>query len=361
MKAKKVPTLLFSTLPFLSKVPYLLNAWKTSPLDQYDWVFFLAIPILLAVKHKSLAGLIKWRDQRGAFPLLCAAAAFAFFYFKQINTLQIAMALVIVVATVHMLWGLATAFALMPLLIIAWLGSPSTTYWTEFFFRSHFITIPYSGLILKLLVGALCALYFCLVFKPPRARSVIFWFACAGIGAIMLYRQTPPLHGTPLTPVITLKTGNFLIYQRPINDVDRVFFGDNQADRIVFLADHQPRIELLSVRLTGKPRSVHPAELCLKSGGSRIHSSREITFTLKSGTLACQKILADIAGEDFLIFSWYLGPEYSTGSYLDFRKNWRPNHKWHAYQIITTASDGHGEAERRLWNLLNLILQPIRP
>lgn len=355
----KLPILGIALLPFLLKTPYLLTVWRQSPLDRYDGIFFLLAIALAALTFKRLRGFAGKADLLCLLPLLGSLAVLAGATIKHVQTAQAAGTLLLLFSVFGLLWGRRLFIAAAPIFAITLLGCPSTSYWVDYFLRN----IPFLGILsgvgTKLLIAALFSAWALLAKKPLQTHAFIFLSALGLLALLLLWQGAPPQYGDPLlTQTGKIRIGNYLAYKRPITPLDQRFFGDNTAERFLFIDDQGLSIELLAVKVTGSIHSTHPAGLCLKSGGHSVLSSREISFAAEAGTLACLELFAQIKEQEFLFYVWYVGNGHSTGNFLSFRRAWAPDAEWYAYQIIVPVPQGDRLlAEKRLRSFLDLLLK----
>ncbi len=357
MKKWKLLVLFVLTIPLLMRMKYLYYAWRQSPLDQKDWVFFALPLILFTVHHYKVAEIEKRVDHTGWIFIGLFGAAYAVLLHKEINSLQIAVGLLLVFSGIYLLYGRKCFVRMAPLLAIALLGLPSSSYWVEYFFRDIILMFSINGYLLKLIFALIFGLYFIFVNYTVKLQTLFLWSAVIVISGVLLFHKTMPQYGDPLYPLIQENNNDFLMYQQPLSDIDKRFFDGNLAARYIFMSDNAPNIDLLTVKVTGKPNDIHPAELCLKTAGNTILSFREITFALDAGILSCQEIITEINRQQYLMYAWYDSPKYSTGNFLAFRQSWHPGEIWYSYQIIMPITGDFKDTENKLRRFLNNILK----
>ena len=148
---------------------------------------------------------------------------------------------------------------------------------------------------------------------------------------------------------------DYLGFPLPVTPADRQFFGDNRLLRSSYINSSGTRIDLLSVGVTGSIHSIHPAEICLKSGGNEVLSSRELKIDTKFGPLACQELVVQPknSGQKLLILVWYTNERWSSGNFLSFRRHWKPGSIWHTFQLSIPIATTPDEALLRLEDFLN--------
>lgn len=348
--------------PFLYKVPYLIGAWRTSPLDRYDGVFFLLPFLLIVLRFRWLKTWVEKSDWRGWFLFGAAALFFSAATVKHISTFQLAGGLALISATVFLLWGEKLFLATIPLLAISVLGCPSTTYWTEYFLRDQLTAFSVSGFSLKLTAAACLGCYFAFQKKTMRLSSLSFSTGLVLIGCVLLWQGARPEYGAPLIANGSLRrVSDYLGFPLSITPVDKRFFGDNLLVRSAYINSSGARIDLLDVRITGNVHSIHHAEICLKSGGNEILSRREIKLDTTYGPLACQELIVRPRNnnQNQLILVWYSNSNWSSGNFLSFRRHWTPGSLWYTFQLSTPVTTTPADALLRLKDFLDFDLKEL--
>lgn len=352
-------------LPLLCKIPYLARCWRQSPLDRTDWVFWVLPILLCGIRFRKIRPF--WQDKadlRGFYllcpVLLCYAAAM----FIQINTLQIACAVLILFAGIWVVAGSRMFTFLSPLLFIFLLGCPSTSYWVEYFFRDLAVVMGVGGTFLKMLAALFPA--GCFLFWARDYSLSTFFFLSFLLSTLLtlLLMQTSQNTGHGLNvDTNRRKIGTFLACRQPPTPADQGFFGRNKAIRINYFSElpNPSSIELLKVKVEGNLHSIHPPELCLKSGGSTILALKERLLETTAGNLAFQEILFRAKQQDYLMYAWYSTKEYSTGNFLKFRSRWQRSGNWTVTQVVTPVSHTQADAELVLRRFLDSSLWNSTP
>ena len=96
----KIFLMLCSLIPLCLQIPYLLSAWRSSRLDQWDWIFYLlAVPaVVLAVRKRKME---QW-DYHALVPGIGTLFLVLTTPYHKINALAAASAVVFIFAVV---WG----------------------------------------------------------------------------------------------------------------------------------------------------------------------------------------------------------------------------------------------------------------
>lgn len=360
MKYLRIPLMCAATVPFLLKTPYLLHAWKTSPLDRYDFIFYLTALLITAVSFRSLKKHARDFDIHALWFLIPSFCFWGVMLWRHIHTLQVAGAFMILLSTVGLLFGLRVFSALAPVFGICLLGCPSTTYWTEYFCRELITSFSLSGFLLKIFAAGLLAVCcFLQIRRPVRLQTLLFLCGLLCICLILVLRHSPPAYGNALiVDSPKMRVGDYLGFVQAVTPQEERFFAGNHVARRLYISGSR-KITLLSIRITGNIHSIHPAELCLKSAGNTIRGHREIVFMTARGRLACQEMTVTLAdSRSYLVYAWYAGPDWSTGNFLSFRRHWNSRAPWYTFQLMTEIGGDRKKAEACLRGFLDAALIP---
>jgi hypothetical protein len=352
---------LVSFIPFFYKLNYLFDAWQYSPLDQNDFVFWLAAlfltGFLLLIWNYKKSGKepVKGPDYYGFFMLGAAAALLAASLLKDINSTFLAGSLLFIAGVCWILWGWRVLWMLFPVFFIAALGLPSTTYWTSFIFRNFIQGISGFSIKLGFAAAAVIWLGLCLCFKKIFIRPEPFFFCLAIFIFILGYIQVsgPAPHGTPIRLLIKPKAADWLGENLPLSDLDESIQGRNISRRYLHFASSNIDVGTLAVELRNDLHGIHPTALCLATARWKIISNTQELLKTKQGILSAVKIIAERNGKRALFLAWYTNDSFSTGSFISFRKAWHYNETWYIYQITTPVITNEAEAEKILLSFIN--------
>ena len=112
---------LLSFLPLLFHFSYLLQAWRSSRLDQWDWIFYLAgIPAAIWVLRKETLGKCDYRALFLLIPMLCFTAGGRIHH---INALLIFSAVGVIFSVIWLLGSWPVAYRILPPAVILLLES----------------------------------------------------------------------------------------------------------------------------------------------------------------------------------------------------------------------------------------------
>lgn len=361
MKFNRFWLLIPALLPLALKSQYLLSAWKYSPMDRQDWIFLLAALVLAAIKQKTIRQWISTPDRRGLFAVASALLIYALFILKPVSTFQVGAGLLVFFSMLWVLGGTRLFSGCLPLFAICLLACPSTTYWSGFYLRILLKSDLIPGLTFKLLIGAALGGFFLWTNKPVRLRTVMYLCGILLLGLLLLTQNNKAQYGASLEPDLSrLKVGGYIAMPTEPSGLETRFFEGSALTKISYYGDQDQSVHLLSVKVTGNVHQLHPTELCLKSKKTVISGMREKTVAVESGKdLAVQELIAARTnGKTYLIYTWYVGPQWSTGNFIAFRKNWNRKDNWQSFQILTEINSTKTAAEERLNAFLKLLFAP---
>ena len=357
----KIAATLILLFPLFFRLKYMFGAWKYSPLDSKDYIFWIiALASTVAVVLWEYRR--KWQDSSkgwNLFGLIILGGSLVIMaggLYKDINTLYLAGALAFIAGGCWLIWGWRILWFLLPTFFIAALGLPSTTYWTSFVFRS-FINNNY-GFEIKLAFAGAAVLWMiiCMLFPKKLLFKPEPLFFVAGLVIFAFgYVQSsgPAPKGKPINLKIISEKNNWLGEELTLTKLDAIIRGRNQARRYVHFSQDGKQVGTLVVLLRNDLHGVHPAALCLSTAKWKVLSTEKELIKTKLGTLSANVIIAEKGGKRFVFFSWYTNDLFSTGSFIFFRKSWHYNETWKIYQITTPIMSTVENAKTTLIDFVN--------
>ena len=347
-------------IPFLFRVGYMLGAWQYSPLDSMDYVFWILAIFILSIfiiwKHKNSEKHCSKLDYHALLLLFAAMIVIVFSLSKDINTVYLGGCLLFIAGGCWLLWGWRELWFLLPVFFIAGLGLPSTSYWVSFLFRD--VAQNPSGFSIKLVMAVTALIWFILCLWQPRKlymRSEPFFF-CTGVAILIFgYTQssTPAVRGEPICLAIKPAGGVWLGEEQMLSPLDDTFQGQNITHRYVHYSKTNICVGTLAIKLRNDLHQIHPAALCLSTGGWKILSNRHVKVKTKAGILSAARIIASKAGKRAMFFAWFTNDVFSTGSFISFRRAWHYNESWYVYQVTTPVLSSDNETAKVLINFIN--------
>ena len=150
---KKYILILLAFLSFIPSAPYLLEAWRSSRLDAWDWIFYLlTIPSAVWAMRKNSCG--KW-NYRAVFIAVPAVVLILTKNFHNINALSVIGSALLVWSVAFGVGGWTFAYRLLPCLLLLLLGTPSSSY--RF---AQLLSLPTAAAMM--FKGGACRRMFCL-------------------------------------------------------------------------------------------------------------------------------------------------------------------------------------------------------
>jgi len=353
MRNKQFWLLLPALLPLGLKATYLWNAWRFSPLDRWDWSFFLLAAVLPVLNWKRIRSWISGADWRGLWFAAASLGVWGGGLWRHVNTVQTVGGILFLFSMLFVLGGVRLFSGMLPVLLIALLGCPSSTYWSEYHLRISIGMVPLGGLLFKFCVAAMLSAYFLIVKRVYRLETLLFLLGTLFLFGILYSREERAAYGHPLRiDTDKREIGELLAYPEPLSPQEKRFFSGHDAKRLTYFGKDEV-IQLLAVDVTGSIHQIHPAELCLKSVNCDVLSTWEKKIPVGDKFLAVQEIIAVFPnGQKVLVYVWYAAKGWSTGNFVAFRRSWRPGGQWVTYQLSTPIEDGREAAEKRLDSFL---------
>ena len=336
---KKYLLILPAFLSFIPSATYLLEAWRSSRLDAWDWLFYLlAIPALAWVIHKNPCG--KW-DYRGIFIAVLTLFPALAGDIHHINALCVIGSWSFVWAIAFCVGGWNLAYRLLPCLLLVLLGTPSSSYrLAQLFSLSTAAAMTVKGLL-----AAGC---FGWIFinkkwqKVLKGETVLFAGAVLFSCAVLLHADELWFTGKSLIPQFPMHSGNFYGRELTPDNNTRKFFATSQVQQYRYIADEQ-EISVLAVKCGKNVHEIHPASHCLRT--SRWVVTSETIYSLRRD-FAVTEIEANKGNTRSLIWVWYSDDHFSTPGFLGFRRRFRPGGNYHTFQISVQIS-GNIETARK--------------
>lgn len=344
------------SLPLLLKLTYLFSAWRGSALDRLDWIF----GVLFLLSGSALAPKIMRLARKYDLAALCGvagtSAVIAISRSANIHALEILGAILFWWSVVWLVAGWRSACAALPAFGILLCMCPSTTNWISFFFR----LTPTGAFTAKCLIAGFCTFWaainlrFNLFF--PRGT---FCFCVVVLAAVVLANQSRGLlhRSAPLILNYDMRIGDYLGRDQIVTSGMRKFFKNSRVRQIRY-SSPRDSVELLEVQCGGDVHEIHPASHCLRTSGNTILSEYPREVMIRGVDYQVTEIVALRAGVRRLVWVWYSCETFSTGSFLGFRRGWKPRVVWYTYQVSTPFENEPDSAGKRLETFMNSLPEP---
>ncbi len=341
-------------VPLLCKLPYMLQAWRISPLDRGEWGFALAFLVMLAGSYGVLTARRKptgcdWSALPAA---LAALAGIAVGYRFEIHAIGILAAIGFGWSMVWLSWGWRGALALLPAYGMLALAGTSTRYWLAYFSGP----LQWNGLTVKLVLAVLLAAWWGVTLRYEwRIRWGTFLFYACFAGVLVLIRQADLLQetGMPYTPHFSVTAHpDYLGREQIPTENDLRFFGDCVLKKYFFASD-TGSVSVLALEAGSNIHKIHPASHCLRSGGWNIQREQIHEVDIGNRRFQVTEIEASLPELSLIVWIWYSNDRFSTANFLGFRRNWNPDEKWHIYQVSTPLHLSVTEARQQLTGFLS--------
>ncbi|MBT63191.1 MAG: hypothetical protein CML13_08265 [Puniceicoccaceae bacterium] len=358
-------TLLFiGFIPFGAKLPYMYRAWRDSPQDRFDWIFVTLFAILFPLvwiktrKREEVATV----DYTVLIVLIPSLLVYAAAMHMAINALQIICGICTAFSVFWLIYGGQNAYRVLPTFGLLFLGVTSTTYWVNYYVGDPGMM---SGHIIKFAAALILLAWQTINIlweKKVQTRSLLY---SGAVLLAMLYiwqsEESSSEQGAPMVLSLTPgKVGTYLGQAQEVTENDIRFFGeDSEIEKFYYIGDDQG-IYILALTCGSKINSIHPASHCLRTSGWVIHSEEILTANLHEEPVYITEIVAESQNAAYLFWVWYSNPDYSTGSFVHFRKEWQRDVTWHTYQLmipLTNKDDASGliQARKELRALLETV------
>ena len=336
-------------VPYACKLPYITNAWKTSPLDSHDWIFLLLGFVTLGIALFGVRGKETRRDLSG-LPLLCACILLYIIGVKRdIHAISIMASVLFVASATCLLWGWECFIILLPAFLVFCLSVTSTSYWITFLLSPLGLKSLPVKIFLTVLAIAVAIIQANVHFIPKKHSSFFLCFLCFAF-LVVIFQKEAHIKSAPFIPDFSacmFKDAKGYAQTPTAGDL-QFFEGAKKLDKYVF-GTSDSNIGILALELGSNVHQIHPPSHCLRSQGSNIQSEKLSVEDLRFAQITVTEICFTRGSHSMLCWYWYASPKFSTPSFLSFRRYWRPNDEWHSYQITTPIyNDDIGKARERL-------------
>ncbi|MBO5723617.1 MAG: exosortase-associated EpsI family protein [Lentisphaeria bacterium] len=349
----KIFLMLCSLIPLCLQIPYLLSAWRSSRLDQWDWIFYLlAVPaVVLAVRRRKME---QW-DYHALVPGIGTLFLVLTTPYHKINALAAASAVVFIFAIV---WGTSSwnfACRLLPAVMIVLLGTPSSSY-----ALSLLLMCPvWMAWTIKFLLTGLCFVWiFCNERFNLQIKKGTLCFVTAVLCSsfLLLHSKEIYFEGRSFIPVFPGHIGEFWGRSIEPDQNTKRFFVTSTVKQFRYTKNNVD-ISVLAVKCGSNIHEIHPASHCLRTSFWTIHSEK--TLYLQEN-FAVTEIDAQKGASRYLIWVWYSSEKFSTPGFLGFRRHFRGGGRSYTYQISTPVFKDIHKSRTELRKFIRFLKQDSR-
>ncbi|MBR7104139.1 MAG: hypothetical protein IKC65_04290 [Lentisphaeria bacterium] len=350
----KVFFMLLSFLPLCLHSPYLLQAWRSSRLDRWDWIFYLtAIPAAVWALRKVKTGKL---DFYALFLLLPSLFLTAFPSFHHIHALSVASAVGVIFSAVWLLGAWPFAYRLLPAAVILLLGTPSSSYQL-----SLLMMCPvWAAWAVKFFLAVLCLVWIeCNQrFSVQIKRGTLFFSAAVLMtGFILLHTRELYFEGKSFIPEFGTRCGGFWGRRMEPDGNTKRFFATGNVQQYRYTKNNTD-ISVLAVRCGRNIHEIHPASHCLRTGFWTVFSEKILYL---QEDFAVTEINARKGDSHILVWVWYSSERFSTPGFLGFRRHFKPGGIYYTYQISIPLNGSDEAGRKELKSFVQTLKRKKRP
>lgn len=322
----KVLLMLCSAIPLSFQSPYLLSAWRSSRLDQWDWIFFImTVPAAFFACRKEKPGKCDWK---AFFLLVPSLLAVSTLFYHKINALAAASSAAVIFSAAWLLFSWSFACSILPAAVILLLGTPSSSYAV-----SLLLMCPvWTAWLIKFLAAAAC---FALIFSKKRCdvqlNTLCFTAAVLGSCCLLLHSKEIYFEGKSFIPVFSGHVGNYWGRSIEPDENTKRFFVSSTVKQYRYTGNDAD-ISVLSVKCGYDIHEIHPAGHCLRTSRWTVNSEKTLYL---QDNFAVTEIDAEKGADRYLIWVWYSSDKFSTPGFLGFRRHFRSGGNYYTCQIST--------------------------
>ena len=340
--------LVMAFIPLSLHSPYLMQAWKSSRLDHYDWIFFL---LFLPAAFWAVRGEKTYKyDFYALFLLVPALLPAVMTSLHHINALGVAASFCVIFAVVWLLYSWKIAYRIFPAAVILLLGTPSSSY-----LLSLLLMCPvFLAWTVKILLAVLCFFWiWCNRHFDLRMNRGSFFFSAAVFCSCLLLLHTREIYfeGRSFIPEFSGRIGEYWGRKIQPDENTKRFFATSMVQQFRYTGSNTD-ISVLAVKCGNDIHEIHPASHCLRTGMWTV-LSEEILYL--HSNFAVTEIDAKKGNYRILVWVWYSSPQFSTPGFLGFRRHFQVGKQYYTYQISIPVSKDAEQSRTQLWNFVQLL------
>ena len=327
----KIIFTLLAFVPLCLHSSYLLQAWRSSRLDQWDWIFYLAaVPAAIWAMRKEKFGKCDFYALFLLIPMLCLTFGESF---HRINALLIISAVGVIFSAVWLLGSWTAAYRILPAAVILLMGTPSSSYQL-----SLLLMCPvYPAWAVKFLLAVLC---FGWIWYNKRFKTVIrrgtlcFLAALAASGLLLLHSKELYFEGRSFIPEFPAHCGDFWGRTIQPDENTKRFFATSTVKQYRYTKNNVD-ISVLAVKCGRDIHEIHPASHCLRTSMWTVCSENILYL---QDNFAVTEIEAKKGTNHILVWVWYSSEKFSTPGFLGFRRHFKPGGNYYTFQVSLPLS-----------------------
>lgn len=341
-------------IPLALCVPYIIKAWRISPLDQRDFVFAISFAVsaifpLVITGHSEPVF-----QKRILLADLTLLWGFVFCRIISLNSGAIICAIMFWWVHIWLLRGIKLAFNLLPSFMILLLATVSSTYWM----CVSFGVMQAAAFRIKVLATFLLLIAEALILRyawQPRIGVIIFSLAMSVATAVMLMLGNLTKTYVPCKLAFQPVVGNFIGIEMDKDKGFRRFFNRSEAHHYKY-SGNTADFTLLTVDCGNDIHEIHPASHCLRTSGWTIEDENLHIITIDEKALNVTEIKASKRQAKILLWVWYTNESISTGNFICFRRLWRNGRQWSTYQLGIIGGRDLEDSRSQLMDILTKIM-----
>ena len=322
----KTVLMLCSVIPLIMQTPYLISAWRSSRLDQWDWIYYLlALTAMLWAFSKEKVGKYDYQALFLLLPMIFIALTPAY---HKVNALAVAGSVGCIFAAIWAIGSWHLACRILPAAVILLMGTPSSSY----AFSLLLMSPVWLAWLAKFMLAMICLVWIWLNkrFDLQIKRGTLFFTAAVlGCSLLLLHSKEIYFAGRSFIPEFSIHISDYWGRAIDPDENTKRFFATSTVKQFRY-AKNDIDISVLAVKCGSDIHEIHPASHCLRTSSWTVHAEK-ILYLLSD--LAVTEIEAQKGSHRMLVWVWYSGKEFSTPGFLGFRRHFRSGKEYYTYQI----------------------------
>lgn len=350
-------------VPFALKVPYILTTYANSPLERYNFIFWIAIlifaPIFEYVRRKmNIRDNVVRGNKLIAITLGFSVILWGIFYFYKINAACAILGISIIALSLEFRFGRRVFASQIPSFAMAILATPSVGYWLNYYLcfgLNESLSLLLIRHLLILILSGVWIFYAFVYASYPRLMSVAFMILAFGIIIFgRIHSKNLPAGDPCILKIENYSKDNIFTGRDTFMGKNELnfFAGAKKVSRKIFYCDNGA-VGALELLVGDNVSNVHPVGICLKSSGWNVESGKSKYINLGENKILVSEIIAEKESEKYRIYAWFSDKDMSIGEFIRFRFLQKNGKQWYHYQIMTTDDP---ESKNRLESFIKTFL-----